>query len=106
MTTVVLVIHLLLAIALVGTILIQRSEGGGLGMGGGGGGMGGLMTGRAAANMLTRITGGLAAGFIATSLILAIMAGGGRAKQGSIVDRPSPVEQPAKPAGPAVPLAK
>jgi preprotein translocase subunit SecG len=56
--------------------------------------------------MLTRITGGLAAGFIATSLILAIMAGGGRAKQGSIVDRPSPVEQPAKPAGPAVPLAK
>ena len=107
MTTVILVIHLLLAIALVGSILIQRSEGGGLGMGGGGGGgMGGLMTGRAAANMLTRITAGLAAAFIATSLTLAIMAGGGRAPQSSIVDRPAPAEQPAKPAGPAVPLAK
>ncbi|MDP6787782.1 MAG: preprotein translocase subunit SecG [Rhodospirillales bacterium] len=107
MATVILVIHLLLAIALVGTILIQRSEGGGLGMGGGGGGgMGGFMTGRAAANMLTRITGGLAACFIATSLILAIMAGGGREQQGSIVDRPTPAEQPAKPTGPAVPLAK
>ncbi len=109
MTTVILVIHLLLAIALVGSILIQRSEGGGLGMGGGGGGgggMGGFMTGRAAANMLTRVTAGLAACFIATSLTLAIMAGGGRAQQGSIVDRPAPAEQPAKPAGPAVPLAK
>ena len=109
MTTVILVIHLLLAIALVGSILIQRSAGGGLGMGGGGGGgggMGGFMTGRAAANMLTRVTAGLAACFIATSLTLAIMAGGGRAQQGSIVDRPAPAEQPAKPAGPAVPLAK
>ncbi len=106
MTTVILVIHLLLAIALVGSILIQRSEGGGLGMGGGGGGMGGFMTGRAAANMLTRVTAVLAACFIATSLTLAIMAGGGRAKQGSIVDRPASTEQPAKPAGPAVPLAK
>ena len=106
MTTVVLVIHLLLAIALVGSILIQRSEGGGLGMGGGGGGMGGFMTGRAAANMLTRVTAVLAACFIATSLTLAIVAGGGRTEQGSIVDRPAPAEQPAKPAGPAVPLAK
>ena len=109
MTTVVLVIHLLLAIALVCSILIQRSEGGGLGMGGGGGGgggMGGFMTGRAAANMLTRVTAVLAACFIATSLTLAIMAGGGRTQQGSIVDRPAPAEQPAKPAGPAVPLAK
>ena len=108
MTTVVLVIHLLLAIALVCSILIQRSEGGGLGMGGGGGGggMGGFMTGRAAANMLTRVTAVLAACFIATSLTLAIMAGGGRTQQGSIVDRLAPAEQPAKPAGPAVPLAK
>jgi hypothetical protein len=48
----------------------------------------------------------LAACFIATSLTLAIMGGGGRAKQGSIVDRPAATEQPAKPAGPAVPLAK
>ena len=107
MTTVILVIHLLLAIALVGSILIQRSEGGGLGMGGGGGGgMGGFMTGRATANLLTRITAGLAACFIATSLTLAIMAGGVREQRGSIVDRPVPAEQPAAPTGPAVPLAK
>ena len=105
MTTVILVIHLLLAIALVGSILLQRSEGGGLGMGGGGG-MGGFMTGRATANLLTRITAGLAACFIATSLTLAIMAGGVREQRGSIVDRPVPAEQPAAPTGPAVPLAK
>ena len=60
MLTVVIVIHLLIAIALVGTILIQRSEGGALGMGGGGG-MGGFMTGRATANLLTRTTTFLAA---------------------------------------------
>ena len=54
-----LVIHLLIASALVGMVLIQRSEGGALGMGGGGGG---FMTGRGAANLLTRITAGLAAG--------------------------------------------
>ena len=57
MTSVILVIHLILAIALVGIVLLQRSEGGALGMGGGGGGgggMGGFMSGRAAADLLTR----------------------------------------------------
>ncbi|MBT3307839.1 MAG: preprotein translocase subunit SecG, partial [Alphaproteobacteria bacterium] len=71
MTTVILVIHLLLAIGLVGIILIQRSEGGGLGIGGGGGGggggMGGFMTGRAAADLLTRTTAIIAAAFMVTS---------------------------------------
>ena len=79
MLTVVLSIHLILAICLVGAVLLQRSEGGGLGMGGGsgsGGGMGGLMTGRDSANFMTRTTGILAAGFMTTSMILAIMAGG------------------------------
>jgi preprotein translocase subunit SecG len=71
MQTVVLVIHLMIATALVGIVLIQRSEGGALGIGGGGGG---FMTGRGAANLLTRITGGLAAAFFATSILLAIMA--------------------------------
>ncbi|MCZ6465789.1 MAG: preprotein translocase subunit SecG, partial [Alphaproteobacteria bacterium] len=62
MNAVIIVIHLILAIALVGTILLQRSEGGGLGMGGGGGGgMGGFMTGRATANLLTRATAVIAA---------------------------------------------
>lgn len=86
METVVLVIHLLIALALVGVILLQRSEGGGLGMGGGGGGMGGFMTGRETANLLTRTTAILATAFIATSLILAIMANEG-ADQGSILDQ-------------------
>lgn len=113
MTTVVLVIHLLLAIGLVGTVLIQRSEGGGLGMGGSGGGMGGFMTGRSAANLLTRTTAILAAGFFATSMILAIMAANSR-DSGSILDKApaattqQPVETPAPaaPTGPQVPLSK
>jgi preprotein translocase subunit SecG len=71
MTTVVLVIHLMIAAALVGIILVQRSEGGALGIGGGGGG---LMSGRGAANLLTRITAGLAAAFFGTSILLAVMA--------------------------------
>ena len=89
MITVILVIHLLLAIAMVGAVLLQRSEGGGLGMGGGGGGggggMGGFMTGRAAADLLTRTTGILAALFFGTSLTLAILADSGRST-GSILD--------------------
>jgi preprotein translocase subunit SecG len=65
-------IHLLLALALVGVVLIQRSEGGGLGIGGGGG-MGGLMSGRGTANFLTRTTAVLAACFMASSMLLAYM---------------------------------
>lgn len=104
MTTVVLVIHLLLAIAMVGTVLLQRSEGGGLGMGGGGGGggMGGFMTGRETANLLTRVTAVLAALFFSTSLVLAIMAGGDRQTR-SILDQPV-IEEPAVPQVPSVPL--
>ncbi len=70
MDTVVIVIHLLIVLALVGVVLIQRSEGGGLGIGGGSG----FMTARGAANALTRTTAILAVGFFATSLILGIMA--------------------------------
>jgi len=119
MVTVILVIHLLIAIALVGTVLLQRSEGGALGMGGGG--MGGFMTGRATANLLTRATAILAAGFMVTSLVLALLASATRAPQ-SILDQPGatppaaeqPVQPaqpaqpavPAKPAEPAAPLAK
>ena len=68
-----LVVHVLICIALVAVVLLQRSEGGGLGIGGGGGAGGGLMTGRGAGNMLTTITMWLAAGFFAVSLFLAIM---------------------------------
>ena len=106
MITVVLVIHLLVAIALVGTVLLQRSEGGGLGMGGGGGGGGGggFMSGRETANLLTRATGVLAAIFMSTSLILGIMASG-PSKTGSIMDQPVKVQQPAEPEQPKAPIA-
>ncbi len=106
MTTVVLVIHLILAIALVGIVLLQRSEGGALGMGGGGGGMGGFMTGRATANLLTRVTAGLAFAFFATSMTLAMLSSGGR-ETTSILDAPPPViTQPAVPAEPSAPIAQ
>lgn len=114
MFTVILVIHILLAIGLVGSVLLQRSEGGALGIGGGGG-MGGFMTGRATANLLTRTTAILAAGFMVTSMTLAIMGSQSR-DSGSIMDAPAAsaptAEQPAapaapaKPAEPAAPLAK
>ncbi len=74
MQQIVLVIHLLIALGLVGLVLIQRSEGGGLGMGGGGGGM---MSVRGTASFLTRATGILAACFMGTSILLAILAGAG-----------------------------
>ena len=107
MTAVILVIHLLLAIALVCVVLLQRSEGGALGMGGGGGGgMGGFMTGRATADMLTRMTTVLAACFMASSLTLAILASNER-QPSSILDQPRPVPlAPAQPGEPSVPLAR
>jgi preprotein translocase subunit SecG len=70
MTTVLLVIHVMVAIALICVVLLQRSEGGALGIGGGGG----FMTGRSAGNALTKTTGVLAAAFFATSLALTIIA--------------------------------
>lgn len=72
METVLIVIHLMIVVVLVGVVLLQRSEGGGLGIGGGN--SGGLMTARGAASALTRITGILAAGFFITSLALGVWA--------------------------------
>jgi preprotein translocase subunit SecG len=71
MQTVLIVIHLMIVVALVGVVLLQRSEGGALGMGGG---SGGLMSARGAADALTRTTGILAAAFFATSIALGIYA--------------------------------
>ena len=100
-----LVVHLLLAVALIGAILLQRSEGGALGIGGGGGG--GLFTSRGQANLLTRTTAILATCFIGTSIILAILAGG-YSKPRSILDQPGTAApaQPAQPSRPAVPLSQ
>ena len=108
MITVILVIHLLIAAGLVGVILIQRSEGGALGIGGGGGGgMSGFLTGRSTANLLTRTTAILATLFIVTSLVLAKLAGGDGASQSILDQPPAAVEEaPARPAEPSVPLAR
>jgi preprotein translocase subunit SecG len=98
---VVLVIHLLLAIGLIGVVLVQKSEGGGLGIGGGS--MGGMMTTRGTANLLTRATAILAGCFMLTSIGLAILASG-QSRPRSIIDQLPPVERTAPPA-PAVPAA-
>ncbi len=74
MIAVITVIHLILAIAIVVLVLLQRSEGGALGIGGSGN-IGGLVSGQAAGNFLTKATAGLAAGFMATSILLTILAG-------------------------------
>ena len=111
MITVILVVHLMLAIALIGTVLLQKSEGGALGMGGGG--MSGFMTGRTTANLLTRTTAILAACFFVTSITLAVLAAQQRAPH-SIVDQgpgeaPLPSQAPSSPAPvpvPSAPLAK
>jgi preprotein translocase subunit SecG len=71
MQHVVIVIHLMLVLALIGVVLLQKSEGGGLGIGS----TGGFMTSRGTANVLTRATAILGALFFATSLVLSILAG-------------------------------
>ena len=88
METVLIVIHLMVVLALVGVVLLQRSEGGGLGIGGGSG----FMTARGAANALTRATAILAAAFFVTSLALSILARYGE-KPIDILDRPATSSQ-------------
>ncbi|MEM1314083.1 MAG: preprotein translocase subunit SecG [Pseudomonadota bacterium] len=86
---VLLIVHLIIAVFLIGVVLLQRSEGGALGIGGGGGG---LVTSRGAGSALTKITWVLAGAFIATSLILTIMAAQQSASR-SVLDRvDAPIE--------------
>ena len=73
METVILVVHLLLALSIIGLVLIQRSAGGGLGIGGGGG-MGDFASAKGTANTLTKLTTYFAIAFFATSLSLGYMA--------------------------------
>ena len=90
MTTVLLMIHLFVTLALIGVVLIQRSEGGGLGIGTSQG-MGSFMSGRGTANLLTRTTAILAAVFFALSLILALMNRGTLSAGRSVLDNlPTP----------------
>ena len=88
------VVHVLIALTLVGVVLLQKSEGGALGMGGGG--MSGFMTGRSTANVLTRTTMILAVLFFLTSLALVLASNSGRAPR-SVSDQGGP--------GPAMPFA-
>src|SRR5271163_1055322 len=102
MQTVLLVIHLLIAVALVGSVLLQKSEGGALGMGGGG--MSGFMTGRSTANLLTRTTAILALFFMMTSISLVWFSNREHAPR-SILAPSAPVA-PAIPAAPVAPPAQ
>ena len=120
MTTVLLVIHIMIALALIAVVLLQRSEGGALGIGGGGG----FMTGRSAGNALTKTTAVLAAAFFATSLTLTLLArntgtptsifnqagtpvqGGGGSLPGLVLpSTPKPASGAAAPAAPVAPAA-
>ncbi|MEN0652258.1 MULTISPECIES: preprotein translocase subunit SecG [Hyphobacterium] len=105
MTTVLLVIYLLITLALVAVVLMQRSEGGALGIGGGAGGM---MSGRGAANILTRLTMMLGAAFFVMPVVLALMLGAEN-RSSSVFDQLDdaaieiPVPEDETPDEPAVP---
>ena len=96
MENVVLTIHLILALCLIGVVLLQRSEGGGLGLGGGGG----AMSGRQAATALAKMTWIFAVAFICTSIALTIIAAS-KGTGASVVERFGGTV----PTGPAAPLA-
>lgn len=97
MENVILVIHLILALCLIGIVLLQRSEGGGLGMGGGGG----AMTGRQAANAMTKLTWLFAVAFLTTSVVLTVLAAQNSANS-SVIDQLG-VPAPSAPAVPSLP---
>lgn len=129
MEEVLLVIHLIVALALIGVVLLQRSEGGALGIGGGGGGGGNLFTARGVGNALTRTTAYLAVAFFLTSIALTVIAtnrtggslidtvlpssmkqapasGGTAPQQGTGGGSALPKLAPAAPAEPQVPVAQ
>src|ERR1700760_1221575 len=97
MQTVVIVIHLMIVVVLIGAVLLQKSEGGGLGMGGGAG----FMSSRGTANLLTRTTAILAVGFFLTSLLLSWLAGFNRAPTSILGTQPASQSAP----GGATPVA-
>src|SRR4051794_33270414 len=110
MQSVLIVIQLIVSVGLVATVLLQRSEGGALGMGGGGSGLGGLFSPRGAADTLTRTTAILAAVFFLSSLALTIFALHGHPQSRSILEQQTapgqtrpiiPINRPALPGKPA-----
>lgn len=99
MQTVIIVIHLMIVAVLIATVLLQKSEGGGLGMGGGAG----FMSSRGTANLLSRTTAVLAAGFFLTSLFLSWLASYDRKPASIIGGQPASQSQPAGGATPVAP---
>jgi preprotein translocase subunit SecG len=93
------IVHVLIALALIGVVMLQKSEGGALGMGGGG--MSGFMTGRSTANLLTRTTAILGAAFFASSILLVLLTQTTRGPR-SIIDQGGPVGSPV-PTAPLLP---
>lgn len=101
MLSVVIAIHLMLVLAMIGVVLLQKSEGGGLVSS-----TSGFLTGRGTANVLTRTTALLAAGFFITSLALSLLANHGRGPVSLINTGGTPAQEgPAPPGGPAPPTA-
>src|SRR5258705_4879452 len=98
MQTLIIIIHLMIVLSMIGFVLLQKSEGGGLGIGS----TGGFLSSRGTSNVLTKTTGALAAGFFATSLLLSILARMHR-KPGSILGGRSGA--PAAPASGSAPTA-
>jgi preprotein translocase subunit SecG len=105
MIKVLLVLHVFVTIALIGVVLIQRSEGGGLGLGGGQG-MGNFMSGRGTANLLTRTTAILGTAFFMLSLGLALLYKGGSVDNAAaILNAPAQHSAPATSPAPPAPGA-
>src|SRR4051794_38076621 len=90
MQTVIIVVHLMIVSVLIGAVLLQKSEGGGLGMGGGAG----FMSSRGTANLLSRTTAILAGIFFVTSMALALLAGVDRKPSSILGNTPATQSQP------------
>jgi len=100
-----LIIHVFVALGLIGFVLMQKSEGGGTGFGGSSGSMTGMMSSRSKATFLTRITTYLAAAFIVTSLTLAVLASRASDHSISLIDKMVEQEE-VIPTAPTVPVAE
>ena len=102
MITIILTIHIILALSIICAVLLQKSEGGGLGIGGSGGAGGGFMTARGTANLLTKITAFLGACFFLTSILLALLSSSNNTS--SIAIEVEKAIEKNEPIVPAVPL--
>jgi preprotein translocase subunit SecG len=93
MLVVIILVHLMIVLAMIGVVLLQKSEGGGLGIGS----TGGFLSSRGTANVLTRTTAALAVIFFTTSLLLSILAGWDRKPRSIIQNTGAPSQQQAPP---------